>query len=126
MNKQDIIKSLETRNDRSAWNKGVTTYAIDMVDAIEDESVLGSPQLLKKELLNGADDWNQYSYGGCALIYDYDIAEMLCTPSELKRTGGGRLQPNSRETWLDVQARALFQACERIKRIVRAQSRKAA
>ena len=33
---------------------------------------------LEKILLNGAENWNQYSYGGCALIYDTDIAVTLC------------------------------------------------
>lgn len=61
-------------------------------------------------MMNGAKNWKEYSYGGCALIYDKDIAETLCTPSELKRKRGGELQPNSTETWLDVQARALYQA----------------
>lgn len=39
-----------------------------------------------------------------------DIAELLCSPSELKRKKYGERRPNSREEWLDVQARALAQA----------------
>lgn len=39
--------------------------------------------------------------------------------SELKRKHGGMYEPNSRETWLDVQARALYQACNRIRTICR-------
>ena len=31
------------------------------------------------------------------MIYDSDIAERLCTPSELKRKRGDELPPNSRE-----------------------------
>ena len=69
---------------------------------------------LKKEVLNGAANWREYSYGGCALIYDADIAERLCSPSEYKRTREGQRAPNSRETWLDVQARALGQAASLI------------
>lgn len=65
-------------------------------------------------MLNGARDWSEYSYGGCSLIYDGDIAERLCTPGELKRTRHGERRPNSREGWLDVQARALSQACSRV------------
>lgn len=63
--------------------------------------------------MNGARDWNQYSYGGNACIYDSDIAEGLCTPSELKRRDYGRKKPNAREEWLDVQIRALYQAYNR-------------
>ena len=72
--------------------------------------------LLEKALLNGASSWQQYSDGGCALIYDADIAKILCTPTELKRTRNGELMPNSRENWLDVQASALFQAYRMIRR----------
>lgn len=39
--------------------------------------------------------------------------------AELKRKHGGTYEPNSRETWLDVQARALYQACNRIRTICR-------
>lgn len=53
------------------------------------------------------------------LCYDADIAARVCTPSELKRKHGGAYEPNSRETWLDVQARALYQACNRIRTICR-------
>lgn len=65
-------------------------------------------------MLNGAQDWGQYSWGGSALIYDGDIAEHLCCPSELKKNRHGERRPNSREEWLDVQARALYQACNRV------------
>jgi hypothetical protein len=70
-------------------------------------------------MLNGAQDWDEYSYGGCSLIYNGDIAKRLCTPSELKRKRYGELNPNSRENWLDVQARALFRAQNRIIYILR-------
>ena len=72
--------------------------------------------MLQKELLNGADNWRQYSEGGCALIYDADIAERLCSPSELKRCKGGERQPNSRENWIECQARALGQAANLVRR----------
>lgn len=113
-----IRETIENKPARSAWENGVKAYALELVDGLQDDiehgwrdmDVLDSPELLKKALLNGAADWNQYSYGGCSLCYDCQIAERLCTPSELKRKRGGDLQPNSRETWLDVQARALYQA----------------
>lgn len=71
-------------------------------------------------MLNGADSWSQYSWGGSALIYDGDIAERLCSPSEYKRSREGERRPNSQEEWLDVQARALFQAANMIIRLARA------
>ena len=69
--------------------------------------------------LNGAQDWEQYSWGGSALVYDGDIAAALCTPSELKKTRNGDRRPNSREEWLDVQARALRQAFRRVYSAIR-------
>ena len=70
----------------------------------------------KEWLKNGASDWDQYSWGGSSLIYNSDIAERLCCPSELKKTRNGERRPNSREEWLDTQARALRQAAGRLTR----------
>ena len=121
----EIRRELESRSDRSAWNKGVTIYALELLDTIEENrkynnmSAYLEPYEVTPEALNGAENWDQFSYGGSALIYDGDIAERLCNPSELKKTRNGERNPNARETWLDVQSRALFQACNRIKRIAR-------
>ena len=79
------------------------------------------PKMIERELLNGAQDWHQYSWGGSSLIYDRNIAARLCTLTELKKTHNGERQPNSREEWLDVQARALFQAAQMILRIASAE-----
>lgn len=108
---------------RSAWARGVREYAYELLDNLADgarggwRSVddLTAPKLIDRALLNGADDWSAYSWGGCSLIYNGDIAERLCCPSELKRTRGGDWRPNSREEWLDVQARALYQAARKVK-----------
>lgn len=120
MDTASIYRELENRNDRSAWDKGVTIYAFDLLDSISEALEYDGEELslsnLKAYALNGASNWTQYSYGGCSLICDCDIAERLCTPSELKRKRGGELQPNSHETWLDVQARALFQAYNRLRK----------
>ena len=40
---------------------------------------------VRAALLNGAVSWQEYSDGGCSLIYDGDIAARVCTPSEYKR-----------------------------------------
>lgn len=111
-----IIAALEARRDRSAWGRGVTAYAIEMLEELEGEELF--PRTVEKTLLNGAPSWHDYSWGGCALIYDADIAERLCSPSELKRTRNGERRPNAHEEWLDTQARACFQAYMRVKRIV--------
>ena len=105
-----IRATITTRKTRSAWDKGVTLYALELLDNLRDLPAAGNRQEIKKALLNGASDWSEYSYGGCALIYDGDIAARLCSPSEFRRTRGGEWRPNRRESWLGVQARALYQA----------------
>lgn len=100
---------------RSAWLKGVNEYALEMLERLESEGYeVSTRKELEKTLLNGAASWSHASWGGSFLCYNSDIAERLCTPSELKRTDGGRLKPNAREQWLDTQARALYQAASRI------------
>lgn len=111
-----VRETIENAALRSAWDKGVKAYALELLDNYEeavkyaDNCGKAIPRLSESVLLNGAIDWKQYSWGGSSLIYNPDIAERLCSPSELKRCKGGERNPNSREEWLDVQARALFQA----------------
>ena len=99
----EIVALITATPAHSAWRRGVKAYALEMIEGVED----GFAQVT---LLNGAENWRAYSYGGCALIYDADIAERLCAPSEYAKKRQGGRAPNSRETWLDVQARALGQA----------------
>lgn len=110
-----ITDTITNRKTRSAWDKGVKAYALELVENMHDYTIgMGRTPENETEarlwMLNGARNWKEYSYGGSALIYDGDIAERLCTPSELRKTRNGERNPNSVETWLDVQARALFQA----------------
>ena len=108
---------------RSAWNRGVHAYAVELVEGLESSADLSNERLLRKAMLNGADDWQQYSEGGCALVYDADIAERVCSQSELKRVRGGERQPNARENWIECQARALAQAASLVRRAYRVASR---
>ena len=119
-----LIAKIESEKVKSAWMKGVKEYALELLEEL-NEAIDGgyfSPDnlcnknLVSKALLNGASNWAEYSWGGAALIYDCDIAERLCTPSELKITRHGERRPNKSEEWLDVQARALFQADNMIRR----------
>ena len=96
---------------KSAWKKGVYTYAYELAaEAARRTWVKTPPNTIEEALLNGAPSWADYSDGGSSLIYDADIAERLCSPSELRRSLDGKRNPNRRERWLDVQARALTQA----------------
>lgn len=113
----DIIEALPAR---SAWSRAKKEYAKDLLGNLRGAAAYaaetGTPspltdhEAVRAALLSGARDWSEYSRGGCALIYDGDIAARVCSPSELRRTHGGQRGPNPRETWLDVQARALYQA----------------
>lgn len=102
----------------SAWSKGVNEYADEIADEIAERIQGGyiSPDDMdtlenrERAMLNGAPNWHEYSWGGSSLICDRDIAKRLCNPSDLKKTANGSRRPNSREEWLDVQARALYQA----------------
>ena len=119
---EEIRKALEERKDRSAWNKGVTVYALELLEVYAERAEYeGRDAEDRKEfrewIKNGADGWEAYSWGGSSLIYNEDIAERLCCPSELKKTRNGERRPNSREEWLDVQARALYQASNRLSRV---------
>ena len=119
-----VAAELEAHKDRSAWDRGVNAYALELVEELRERAAYeGRNPEPGKEcrewMLNGAQDWSQYSWGGSSLIYDGDIAERLCPPSELKKTRHGERRPNSREEWLDTQARALYQACNRVARVYR-------
>ena len=122
MEKEEFLKNMKTAdmifekiahlNPRSAWNHGVMRYALELINTVE----VGE-EITEKKMLKGAKNWKQYSYGGCALIYDVDICHRLCTPSEIRKTHDGEHHPNKQETWLDTQARALYQAARLIMKI---------
>lgn len=114
-----IREIIEYTNRRSAWDKGVKMYALELLENYSEmldyakETGDYAPRFLESVLLNGANDWLAYSEGGLSLMYDKDIAERLCSPSEMKRKtsqSGMILPPNRIETWIQVQGRALNQA----------------
>lgn len=118
---EQVKENLNNRKCRSAWDKGVNAYAFELLDNLaaalawqQLEQIPEDWKTCKADVLNGASDWSAFSWGGSSLIYDHDIAERLCTPSELKRTKNGERKPNAREDWLDTQARALSQAWRRL------------
>jgi len=108
----EISARIKATKSRSAWSRGVKLYALELLESLESDYTAAA-------LLNGAENWKAFSYGGSALIYDADIAERISTPSELKRKRGGALPPNACETWLDCQSRALNQASHLIARLSR-------
>ena len=117
---KELRKLVKEIPNTSAWKRGVKEYTDELLDNLEEraqsyERLPKNERELKEWLLNGAMDWEDYSYGGCSLIYDSQIAERLCTPSELKKKDGGRLAPSSHDNWFNEQAKALNYAYLRIK-----------
>lgn len=124
MDFMEIYKSeldkVNAMNGKSAWARGVGEYAREITDNY-NIVLTGNetPEELKKKCLNGATSWWQYSNGACALAYDEDIKDRLCTESEKK--SGKRPAAVVREcgrgmTWIDVEAFALEYAFNRVKK----------
>lgn len=101
---------------KSAWNRAIKEYMHELLEDMDMDKIQACQNKteFKTLALNGADSWHDYSWGGCSLIYNEDIAERTCSPSELKKTKGGQYNPNKNEAWLDVQARCLYQACNKL------------
>ena len=135
----------EQKKARSAWDKGVYSYALEMIENINGDQTMKKDQVVENhdlsDFLNHVDGrglnmgafWTvddrikarriaeAASWGGNFDIYDGDIVERLCTPGEIKRYNSGRMQngPNCRERWMDVQARAINKAVWEIHFILR-------
>ena len=123
---KELINKLENQKACSKWQKGVIIYSVMLLEKIQDDHDQINDNItfndLEVLLLNGAKNWSEYSWGGNALVYNGDIAKMLATPSELKKTCNGEKRPNRKEEWLDTQARALTQAFYKIWEIVKSAS----
>ncbi len=115
MKNKALYEAIENYKPISAWNKGLKVFALEIVESAEKYITMDN---IKEVILNGADNYRNASYGGAWLIYDSDIAERFCSPSELKRTKNGEKEPNARESWLDLQARAAFQVELLIKKAI--------
>lgn len=115
----DVRRALDIKADYTfgAWNRAVLAYAQDLLHNLPDSAWL-TPDTVSGTLLLGASSWREFSHGGCSLISNYDIAERCCSPSEFKRSREGRRNPDKSETWLDVQARALYQASLLVSEVV--------
>lgn len=120
-----VANEVNNRKTRSAWSKGVQSYAFHILAQFEDwrrfneSEGLECPELDEVTALNGASNWSVWSYGGCGLVYDSAIAERLCTPSELRKLDGGARVPTGAATWCDIEARAARQAWRMIAEAVR-------
>ena len=115
----ELRKLVEEIPNTSAYKRGIKKYTDELLDNLEEMARIykrlpKDENELESWLLKSAINWGDYSYRGYSLKSNRQIAERLCTPSELKKNDGGRLEPNSQESWLDVQTRALRDAYCRI------------
>lgn len=114
----EIHTILIQEKPRSAWARGVNNIAMNIVaEILENADGNDAPHFYS------VPDFVRHFYGaslreavdgGCFLVYDYDIAENFCTPSELKRTKNAESNLNNAETWLDVMYRGAYQAIRHI------------
>ena len=118
---ETILNRVNQTRANSAWSRGVKLYAADILNNIIDEGqtdfIIGDDGFLRQNswtihcLSHGFDMWVSISRGSSYMIFNRDIAERLCTPSEFRRAEkNGFFRANSREDWLDCQGRALYQA----------------
>lgn len=124
----------KTEQKRGQWNKTMAYYAYFLLDSYIDickwraDQNEAIPDLSLDLVLNGASGWHQYSYGGCALVYDGDIAKTVFTPAQFTKWEQGRKVTD--EPLLDIQARPRcgvegVEVCPEIRRYVRKPSKPA-
>lgn len=100
---------------RLHWERAVKDYALEMIDQCDEKDITSYKQLLNHADINNMTDYaiaRNLSEGGCFEICNADIAKRLCTPSQLKRytRKDGTVRDLTRESWLDAQTRAVYQA----------------
>lgn len=122
---QTIKASIHTDIDRlklrkSAWNNGLKQYMHDFIDYddILFDKLVKSKSFydFKQVLLNGADNWTHHSWSGCSLCYNYDILERLFPANMVKRYQNCSMVNGMH--LLDIQAKALNQACKKLYNIM--------
>ena len=117
---KELRKLVEEIPNTSAYKRGIKKYTDELLDNLEEMARIykrlpKDENELESWLLKGARNWENYSYRGYSLKSNRQIAERLCTPSELKKKDGGRIAPSRHDNWFNEQARALNYACLRIK-----------
>lgn len=110
-----IKTRIENESCRSQWKRAVRDYALDMIAQCNKTDITSYKQLLNHVDAARMSDYalaKALSEGGCFEICDDAIAKRLCTPSQLKRymRKDGTVRDLTRESWLDAQTRAVYQA----------------
>lgn len=83
-------------------------YCHELLDRLEDIiEYQYCENVTERLLLNGADDWYKYSWGGCSLVYNYDLAKRLLTADEFEEWKASDDTDFHGENLLDIQAELL-------------------
>ena len=131
----DYIEIDKNTNRHSHYRKGVLSIAMLMLEPIVSNKPYAplpmSIDVLRDDLLNGANDFRHYAYTGNPFAYDEDIAELLLTPSLYKCWNGGHYVPGHQKaqdmTFLDMQytaVRRAFNVINRVCKILNAKQRR--
>lgn len=141
--KEKLIHHGDTRI-LSAWQKGVISYACEMIENIQSDSIMNKEEIAERhpvsdflnhvELRNVAiygnwdfETWKRVnkicsdvSYGGKFEIYDGEVVKRLCPPWVQKAYNNGKFQNGFKNrAWLDRQAKAIFQAIKLIRHYIK-------
>lgn len=113
MKKSKLLKIIDEKEKhyKSQHKKVVCLYAYEMVEYLEDINEFET-KTLKQTLLNGAEDFLDYSMGGSSLISDYDIS------NRLPKTYGKLAQHKDGTYLLEAQAYYLYKAYKLIFKII--------
>lgn len=105
------VRNLISRKNQAAVIKmrnAIKDDAHQLISQLFEESENGNVVIqnvreeLQSILLNGADNWTQYSYGGSALVYNDDIERHYLVKDEYGILNGSQL--------LEMQADCLYEA----------------
>ena len=89
---EQLKNKIEGQGTRSAYEKALKAYKLELLDNIKNNYYYNGEDLktfdfntLRKLALNGAEDWQNYSWGGCSLVYNYDILKANFPASIVKK-----------------------------------------
>lgn len=119
MTKKEIEKVLDVlyKKRMPKFKRAILDYCYLLLDDFEDEEEFEEGSLEKK-LLGGAENWHDYSYSGFAYSYNSRIAEIICTPSQLKKYDYGKKCPKKFGEWCAAQEYYLILAYVTVLKIV--------
>lgn len=104
---ENALRQLQASESHpSKWTNGIFQMAESVLRKLPAHMEVDETNLSDR-LLCGAENWEDYSRSGRPFSQDWEIAETLCTPAELRLCQYGRKSPGGGESWQDVQARAL-------------------